>query len=362
MNQNNKKKQKIQLNGTKATKSGVNKGAPVGTDLKNKVTVNATSKGKDNVVEGKKELDSESEENKTAKKELTKEINKEDDLNKEEKLREEQKGATTEEHTAVVTNPLTGEKETITTATTKDANTNTNKNVVKEEPKDAPAPTELTSMDGVKIEINNVKDVENAEETKTPVVEDKKEENTTKGIQSMFADEEDIKEDSKEFSKQVKEEAVKEDKKEDNKGETEATVVETKVVLPVVESTEEETAKVVAEEKTVEPTKSAPKAEVVEAKKEVKQQNKITEEKVEEVKTNATYADTVVAVSRDAKATFVVTSGKVVSVNNSDEQIAVSNNGSNIVVTNNFPEFDGTISFQAIDEAGQSTTLTVIFK
>ena len=141
---------------------------------------------------------------------------------------------------------------------------------------------------------------------------------------------------------------------------TEAPVVETKVVLPKVESTEEETAKVVAEEKSVEKTKSAPKAEVVEKTVEVKKEVKKQEEKP--APANAQFAETVVVASRDAKAQFSLTAGKIVTVQNSDEQIAVSNNGSSIVVTNNYPEFDGTVSFNVVDEAGQATSLTVIFK
>jgi hypothetical protein len=330
--------------GTKKTTKSINKGAPVGKDLENNKKVSAEKV--ETKVEGSKTTDTEDlikndPESKKAYEEISREVNRKDDEQKEEKAREEVPGATTE----VINN----------IGVTKDDNTGKNENAVKEEPKDAPVPETLKSEDGkeTKIDVNNVVDVPSQEKTQAveEKVDNKVEDKKSTGIQSMFADEEeDIKEDSKEFSKQ-----------DDVK--TEAPIVETKVVLPKVESTEEETAKVVAEEKSVEETKSAPKAEVVETKKEVKQQNKVTEEKVEEpAKVNATFADTVVTVNRAQNATFVVTSGRVVSVQNSDEQIAVSNNGSSIVVTNNYPEFDGTVSFNVVDEAGQATSLTVIFK
>lgn len=335
--------------GTKKTTKGANKGAQ-GQDLKNKVTVNAETKGKDNVVEGKKVTDTEElikndSQSRESYNKISAEINKVDDEKKEAEIRKETPGATTE-----INNKGIG--------ITKDENTGSNKNTVKEDKKEEPV-KELVSENGTKttIDIKNVVDVP-AEETRTPVVEDKKEEkteeNTTKGIQSMFGDEED--DDNEVYSKQ--------EIKTEETAKVETPVVETKEitkeVLPTTESTEEETAKVVAEEKKSVETKEAQKAEVVEKTVEVKKEVKKQEEKP--APANAQFADTVVTVDRTQNATFVVTSGRVVSVQNSDEQIAVSNNGSSIVVTNNYPEFDGTVSFTAVDEAGQSTTLTVIFK
>ena len=341
--------------GTKKTTKGANKGAQ-GQDLKNKKQVSAEKV--ETKVEGSKETDTEKliekdPESKKAYNEISQEVNRKEDEAKEAAARKEIPNSTTE----VVETVNNGEK--INIGITKDENTGSNKNTVKEDKKEEPV-KELVSENGTTIDVNSVVDVPAQEKAPEVKAEENKkaEEKTTNGIASMFPEE--AEEDSaKEFSKQT----IVEKNEETTKAETEAPVVETKVVLPTTESTEEETAKVVAEEKKSVETKEAPKAEVVETTKEVKKEVKVTEEKAEEpAKVNATYADTVVAVSRDAKATFVVTSGKVVSVQNGDEQISVANNGSSIVVTNNFPEFDGTVSFTAVDEAGQSTTLTVIFK
>lgn len=329
--------------GTKQTSKSTNKGAQ-GQDLKNKKQVSAEKV--ETKVEGSKTTEVEDlikndPESKKAYNEISQEVNRKEDEAKEAAARKEIPGAKTE----IINN----------IGVTKDENTGKNDNNVKKQEEKPAVPETLVSEDGkeTKIDVNNVVDVPSQEKTQAveEKVDNKVEDKKSTGIQSMFADEEeDIKEDSKEFSKQ-----------DDVK--TEAPVVETKVVLPIVESTEKEEATIVEtkkEEKAVETTKEAPKAEVVEKTVEVKKEIKKQEEKP--APANAQFAETVVVASRDAKAQFSLTAGKIVTVQNSDEQITVSNNGSSIVVTNNFPEFDGTVSFTAVDEAGQATSLTVIFK
>ena len=339
--------------GTKNTSKGANKGAQ-GQDLKDKVKVSAEKV--ENKVEGSKETDvkeliEKDPESKKAYNEISQKVNEKEDKQKEAEARKEIPNSKTE----LVETTNNGEKVTI--GITKDENTGSNKNTVKEDKKEEPV-KELVSENGTKttIDVNSVVDVPAQEKAPEVKAEENKkaEEKTTNGIASMFPEE--TEEDSaKEFSKQVeteiKEEApVVEDKKE-----------VTKEVLPVVESTEEETAKVVAEEKTVEPTKEAKKAEVVEAKKEVKQQNKITEEKVEVV-TEERFAldDTFKVANRDQDIIFNVTSGVATSVENSDEQIKVTiiNGGKQIKVENQFKDFDANqISFKVNGE-----TVFVSFK
>lgn len=314
--------------GTKTQKktTGVNKGAS-GKDLEAKKTVSAEKV--ETKIEGSKTTDVQQlvendPESKKAYEELSDKVNEESDSAKEEAAREEIPNSTTE----VVDG----------TGVTKDENTNTNENSVPEQPEVPEVPQELTSEDGEVVDPEKIHDVpsqetqEEKKEEKTQ--EEKKEEKTPSGIQEMvFDDEEPV--DSKESSK--------DDKKASE-------------VLPAVEESLIPPAEVVEDEK--EPTKEAPKAELVDTTKEVKP---VKEEKAEVVK-NATFAETVVAVDRSGVATFVVTQGRILSASSADEQISVSNNGSSIVVTNNFPEFDGTISFTAVDELGQATALTVIFK
>ena len=273
-------------------------------------------------------------ESKKAYEELSDKVNEESDSAKEEAAREEIPNSTTE----VVDG----------TGVTKDTNTNTNENSVPEQPEVPEVPQELTSEDGTKevVDPEKIHDVP-SQETQEEKKEEKKEEKTPSGIQEMvFDDEEPV--DSKESSKQ----AIDDDKKASE----EKTDKKAEEVLPAVEESLIPPAEVVEDEK--EPTKEAPKAELVDTTKEVKP---VKEEKAEVVK-NATFAETVVAVDRSGVATFVVTQGRILSASSADEQISVSNNGSSIVVTNNFPEFDGTISFTAVDELGQATALTVIFK
>ena len=342
--------------GTKKTTKSINKGAPVGKDLENNKKVSAEKV--ETKVEGSKETDvkeliEKDPESKKAYNEISQKVNEKEDKQKEAEARKEIPNSKTE----LVETTNNGEKVTI--GITKDENTGSNKNTVKEDKKEEPV-KELVSENGTKttIDVNSVVDVPAQEKAPEVKAEENKkaEEKTTNGIASMFPEE--TEEDSaKEFSKQVeteiKEEApVVEDKKE-----------VTKEVLPTTESTEKEEATIVEtkkEEKAVETTKEAPKAEVVEKTVEVKKEVKKQEEKP--APANAQFAETVVVASRDAKAQFSLTAGKIVTVQNSDEQITVSNNGSSIVVTNNFPEFDGTVSFTAVDEAGQATSLTVIFK
>ena len=324
--------------GTKSTK-GANKGAQ-GQDLKNKVKVSAEKV--ETKVEGSRETDTKEliekdPESKKAYNEISQEVNRKEDEAKEAAARKEIPNSTTE----VVETVNNGEK--INIGITKDENTGSNKNTVKEDKKEEPV-KELVSENGTTIDVNSVVDVPAQEKAPEVKAEENKkaEEKTTNGIASMFPEE--AEEDSaKEFSKQ--------------------TIVETKVVLPTTESTEEETAKVVAEEKKSVETKEAPKAEVVETKKEVKQQNKVTEEKVEKVEEkNAQFVDTVIAVDRNQTATFRVSEGKIASVQNNDEQISVSNTDTTVTVKNNFPEFDGTISFTVVDTIGTAQTLTIILK
>ena len=335
--------------GTKQTSKSTNKGAQ-GQDLKNKKQVSAEKV--ETKVEGSKTTEVEDlikndPESKKAYNEISQEVNRKEDEAKEAAARKEIPGAKTEINDKNV-------------GITKDENTGKNDNVVKKQEEKPAVPEKLVSEDGKEttIDVNSVVDVPAQEKAPEVKAEENKkaEEKTTNGIASMFPEE--TEEDSaKEFSKQVeteiKEEApVVEDKKE-----------VTKEVLPTTESTEKEEATIVEtkkEEKAVETTKEAPKAEVVEKTVEVKKEVKKQEEKP--APANAQFAETVVVASRDAKAQFSLTAGKIVTVQNSDEQITVSNNGSSIVVTNNFPEFDGTVSFTAVDEAGQATNLTVIFK
>lgn len=337
--------------GTKVSSKGVNKGAPVGTDLKDQVTTNAETITKE--VEGSKETNTEEliqndPESKKAYEEISNEINKENDEKKEEEIREQQPGATTE----VINN----------IGVTKDKNTNSNDNVV---PTEETTPEKIVLDDGKNtiVDTTKVVDVPSAEikpEEKAPAVEEKEdnksEENKSTGIQSMFPEEDDNEEDSKEFSKQDELKAVEEDKKATEE-KTEAPLIEEISAEVTEESTPE--VKVVEDKKT---TKEA-KAELVETKKEVKQQNKVTEEKVEEVKEkNAQFVDTVIAVDRSQSATFRVSEGKIASVQNNDEQISVSNTDTTVTVKNNFPEFDGTISFTVVDTTGTAQTLTIILK
>lgn len=288
-------------------------------------------------------------------------VNLPDDKSKEKAARKEIPNSTTE----VVETVNNGQK--INIGITKDENTGKNENTVKEEPKEEPAKVNLDDGKNTVVDTTKVFDVPSAEiKPEEKSTDDEKEAIKVNGITSNpeFDDNEEL---EKEFSKQeikTEEKAVEEDKKV----ETEAPVVEdkkevTKEVLPTTESTEKEEATIVEtkkEEKAVETTKEAPKAEVVEKTVEVKKEVKKQEEKP--APANAQFAETVVVASRDAKAQFSLTAGKIVTVQNSDEQIAVSNNGSSIVVTNNYPEFDGTVSFNVVDEAGQATSLTVIFK
>ena len=333
--------------GTKTQKktTGVNKGAS-GRDLEAKKTVSAEKV--ETKIEGSKTTDVQQlvendPESKKAYEELSDKVNEEADFEKEEAAREEIPNSTTE----VVDG----------TGVTKDENTNTNENSVPEQP-EVPEVPQLTSEDGTKevVDPEKIHDVP-SQETQEEKKEEKKEEKTPSGIQEMvFDDEEPV--DSKESSKPAIDDDKKaSEEKTDKKAEEKSSKVEEKVeeVLPAVEETIISPAVL---EETKEETKEAPKAELVDTKKEVKP---VTEDKTP-VAPNATFAETVVAVDRSGVATFVVTSGKVVSASSADEQISVSNNGNSIVVTNNFPEFDGTISFTAVDELGQATTLTVIFK
>lgn len=325
--------------GTKKTTKSINKGAPVGKDLENNKKVSAEKV--ETKVEGSRETDTKEliekdPESKKAYENISKEINKESDEKKEEAARKEIPGAKTE-----INNKGIG--------ITKDENTGSNKNTVKEDKKEEPV-KELVSENGTKttIDVNSVVDVPAQEKAPEVKAEENKkaEEKTTNGIASMFPEE--TEEDSaKEFSKQVeteiKEEApVVEDKKE-----------VTKEVLPVVESTEEEKAAVVE-------TKKEEKAPVVETVKEIKT-NKVTEEKVEVV-TEERFAldDTFKVANRDQDIIFNVTSGVATSVENSDEQIKVTiiNGGKQIKVENQFKDFDANqISFKVNGE-----TVFVSFK